>query len=125
MRTAFATFLMLNDNYLPGCLVLAGGLRRPGVGVPLVVLVTDDVSQGRLAAALYNRYTVDSGDNAYLGTFTFRASDDAAGGFDVSIRTNGTTLADADQLDIAAGGASTSIRVGSVRSQRSKASRRR
>jgi glycogenin glucosyltransferase len=44
MRTAFATFLMLNDNYLPGCLVLAGGLRRQGVGVPLFVLVTDDVS---------------------------------------------------------------------------------
>lgn len=44
MRTAFATFLMLNDNYLPGCLVLAGGLRRQGVRVPLFVLVTDDVS---------------------------------------------------------------------------------
>ncbi len=44
MRTAFATFLMLNDNYLPGCLVLAGGLRRQNVRVPLFVLVTDEVS---------------------------------------------------------------------------------
>ncbi len=44
MRTAFATFLMLNDNYLPGCLVLAGSLRRQGVTAPLIVLVTDDVS---------------------------------------------------------------------------------
>lgn len=44
MKTAYATFLMLNDNYLPGCLVLAGGLRRQGVKVPLIVMVTDDVS---------------------------------------------------------------------------------
>ena len=46
MKTAFATFLMLNDNYLPGCLVLAGGLRRQGLQVPLIVLVTADVSSG-------------------------------------------------------------------------------
>ncbi len=44
MKTAFATFLMLNDNYLPGCLVLAAGLRRQNVAVPLIVMVTPDVS---------------------------------------------------------------------------------
>ena len=44
MSSAFATFLMLNDNYLPGCLVLAGGLRRQNVQAPLIVLVTDGVS---------------------------------------------------------------------------------
>ena len=45
MKSAFATFLMLNDNYLPGCLVLAGGLRRQQVDVPLLVLVTPEVSR--------------------------------------------------------------------------------
>ena len=69
--------------------------------------------------------TVDSGDNAYLGTFTFRASDGAAGGFQVSIQLSDTSLVGAEYVDIAIGDASTSIRVGSVRSQRSKASRRR
>ena len=50
MKTAFVTFLMLNDNYLPGCLVLAGGLRRQGAQVPLIVLVTEEISPGARAA---------------------------------------------------------------------------
>jgi len=56
MKTAFATFLMLNDNYLPGCLVLAGGLRRQGLQVPLIVLVTSDISSGarRALGELYD-----------------------------------------------------------------------
>lgn len=35
---------MLNDNYLPGALTLAYGLRRQGVAAPLVALYTDGVS---------------------------------------------------------------------------------
>ena len=89
-------------------------------------VVTDDLTRGRVAAALYQGETVDSGDNAYLGTFTFRASDDAAGAFDLSIETGGTSLVDAIHRDIpSTPDASTAIRVGSDRSQRSKASRRR
>ena len=41
---AFATLLMLNDNYLPGALVLAFGLRLQELGTPLICLVTDGVS---------------------------------------------------------------------------------
>ena len=41
---AFATFLMLNDNYLPGALVLAFGLRLQKLGRPLICLVTEGVS---------------------------------------------------------------------------------
>lgn len=41
---AFATFLMLNDNYLPGALVLAFGLRLQQLGTPLICLVTEGVS---------------------------------------------------------------------------------
>lgn len=41
----FATFLMLNDNYLPGALVLADSLRSQGVKEPLVCLTTDGVSK--------------------------------------------------------------------------------
>ncbi|MBD05964.1 MAG: hypothetical protein CME24_16640 [Gemmatimonadetes bacterium] len=40
----FATFLMLNDNYLPGALVLADSLRLQGAEQPLVCLTTDGVS---------------------------------------------------------------------------------
>lgn len=43
-RIAFATFLMLNDNYLPGALTLAYGLRRQGPRAPLIALATDGVS---------------------------------------------------------------------------------
>ena len=43
-RQAFATFLMLNDNYLPGALVLAYGLRRQQVAEPVLGLVTEGVS---------------------------------------------------------------------------------
>lgn len=41
---AFATFLMLNDNYLPGALVLAFRLRLQQLGTPLICLVTEGVS---------------------------------------------------------------------------------
>jgi len=47
---AFATFLMLNDNYLPGALVLAFGLRLQRLGTPLVCLVTEGVSTQARAA---------------------------------------------------------------------------
>ena len=43
-RFAFASFLMLNDNYLPGALVLAFGLRRQSTRAALVCLVTEGVS---------------------------------------------------------------------------------
>jgi alpha-N-acetylglucosamine transferase len=60
MQCAFATFLMLNDNYLPGCLVLAGGLRRQKVSSPLIVLVTEEVSpQARQALAELYDYVVE------------------------------------------------------------------
>ncbi len=49
-RFAFVTFLMLNDNYLPGALTLAYGLRRQKPSASLVCLVTEGVSaQGRFA----------------------------------------------------------------------------
>jgi len=43
-RFAFVTFLMLNDNYLPGALVLADALRRQETGADLVCLVTEEIS---------------------------------------------------------------------------------
>lgn len=43
-KCAFATFLMLNDNYLPGALVLAFGLRLQRLPAPLICLVTEGVS---------------------------------------------------------------------------------
>ena len=43
-HAAFATFVMLNDNYLPGALALAFGLRLQEVRAPLVTLVTQSVS---------------------------------------------------------------------------------
>lgn len=43
-RYAFVTFLMLNDNYLPGALVVAHGLRRQSTRAALVCLVTEGVS---------------------------------------------------------------------------------
>lgn len=45
MRTyAFVTFLMLNDSYLPGALMLAYGLRRQKTPAGLVCLVSEGVS---------------------------------------------------------------------------------
>ena len=49
-RYAFVSFLMLNDNYLPGALVLAHGLRRQSTRAALVCLVTDGVSRGARSA---------------------------------------------------------------------------
>jgi glycogenin glucosyltransferase len=43
-RFAFVGFLMLNDNYLPGALTLAYGLRRQEADADLVCLTTDGVS---------------------------------------------------------------------------------
>lgn len=56
----YATFLMLNDGYLPGALVLADGLRRQGTTTPLVCLTTDGVSdQAREALGLLFDDVVD------------------------------------------------------------------
>lgn len=41
---------MLNDNYLPGALVLAHSLRSQGVTTPIVCLTTDGVSDAAQAA---------------------------------------------------------------------------
>ncbi|MFC1526574.1 hypothetical protein ACFL6X_07190 [Candidatus Latescibacterota bacterium] len=43
-RFAFVSFLMLNDNYLPGALTLANGLRQQRADADLVCLTTDGVS---------------------------------------------------------------------------------
>lgn len=44
-RYAFVTFLMMNDSYLPGALVLAYSLRRQGVQADLVCLVTPEITE--------------------------------------------------------------------------------
>lgn len=56
-RFAFVSFLMLNDNYLPGALVLAHALRRQRTGADLVCLITEGVSsRARFALELlYDR----------------------------------------------------------------------
>lgn len=60
MKSAFATFLMLNDNYLPGCLVLAEGLRRQRLTAPLLVLVTEEVSDAaRKALSLLYDHVIE------------------------------------------------------------------
>lgn len=48
---------MLNDNYLPGALVLAYGLRRQEIQAPLVVLTTEGISGAarEALAALYDQ----------------------------------------------------------------------
>ncbi len=43
-RFAYVTLLMLNDNYLPGVLVLADALRRQKTQADLVCLVTEEVT---------------------------------------------------------------------------------
>lgn len=45
-RFAFATFLMLNDSYLPGALMLAYALRRQQSQADLVCLVTSEITAG-------------------------------------------------------------------------------
>jgi glycogenin glucosyltransferase len=42
---AFVTFLMLNDSYLPGVLLLAHGLRRQKTQADLICMVTDETSR--------------------------------------------------------------------------------
>lgn len=45
-RFAFVTFLMLNDSYLPGALLLAYALRRQRTRADLVCLVTPEITPG-------------------------------------------------------------------------------
>lgn len=49
-RYAFVTFVMLNDNYLPGALVLAHALRKQDTGADLICLVTEEISPAARAA---------------------------------------------------------------------------
>ena len=49
-KFAYVTFLMLNDNYLPGALVVGFGLRKQSTDARLVCLVTDGVSWPARAA---------------------------------------------------------------------------
>ncbi len=58
------------------------------------VTATDEIG-GRLAAALYNG-GVSSGSAKYAGTFTFRASMDASGTFNVGVRMADTLLRDSN-----------------------------
>ena len=44
-RYAFVTFLMLNDSYLPGVLLLAHGLRRQKTQANLICMVTEEISR--------------------------------------------------------------------------------
>ncbi len=44
-RYAFVTFLMLNDSYLPGVLLLAYGLRRQNTQSDLICMVTEEISR--------------------------------------------------------------------------------
>ena len=49
-RFAYVTFVMLNDNYLPGALVAGSSLRRQSTQAELICFVTDGVSSpARLA----------------------------------------------------------------------------
>lgn len=56
-RHAYVSFLMLNDNYLPGALTLAYQLRLQQTGADLVCLVTDGISSPARSAleVLYDR----------------------------------------------------------------------
>jgi len=49
-RSAFVTFLMLNDSYLPGALLLARALRRQRTGADLVCLVAEGPSDEAVRA---------------------------------------------------------------------------
>ncbi len=44
-KKAFVTFLMLNDSYLPGALMLGYALRKQKVNADIVCMVTDDISE--------------------------------------------------------------------------------
>lgn len=62
MRRAFVTLLMINDSYLPGCLLAAHALRSQETTADLVCLVTPDITPAARDALLsiYDRIiTVD------------------------------------------------------------------
>lgn len=59
-RQAFVTFLMRNDSYLPGALVLAHALRAQETGADLVCMVTPEIStDARRALDLLFDHVVD------------------------------------------------------------------
>ena len=44
-RFCYATFMILNDSYLPGALTMAYSLRRIGTEADVICLVSEQVSQ--------------------------------------------------------------------------------
>jgi alpha-N-acetylglucosamine transferase len=59
-RFAFVTFLMLNDSYLPGALLLAYALRKQHTRADLVCMATKDItSAARYALGLLFDHVVD------------------------------------------------------------------
>ena len=57
---AFVTFLMLNDSYLPGVLLLAHGLRRQKSQADLICMVTEEISRpARQALAHLYDFVID------------------------------------------------------------------
>ena len=56
---AFATFLMLNDSYLPGALLLGYELKKQKVSAELVCMVTEQISDGakKALSVIFNRVT--------------------------------------------------------------------
>lgn len=56
-RFAFVTFLMANDSYLPGALLVAQSLRRQQVVADLICLITEQISAraAEALALLYDR----------------------------------------------------------------------
>ena len=59
-RYAFVTFLMRNDNYLPGALMFAYGLRKKGTQADLVCMTSGSVSNtARFALQMIYDYVVD------------------------------------------------------------------
>jgi glycogenin glucosyltransferase len=59
-KSAFVTFLMLNDSYLPGALMLAHGLRKQETEVDLVCLITEEITHdARYALRILFDYVVE------------------------------------------------------------------
>lgn len=59
-KYAFVTFLMRNDNYLPGALMFAFGLREKGTCADLVCMVSGNISQSaKYALNLLFDYVVE------------------------------------------------------------------
>lgn len=59
-KYAFVTFIMMNDNFLPGGLMLAYGLRRGNYDADLVCLVTEKISQKcREALSMLYDYVIE------------------------------------------------------------------